>query len=869
MADRVKGIVVEIGGDTTGLDKALSGTNKKINSTQKQLRDVERLLKLDPKNTELLAQKQRLLAEATSETRQKLDSLKEANDQVAGSVKNYDAWKAAYDPIQEEIALTQKELTKLKDQQRALADCGEVDTEAYLQIQAAVQETSEKLRDLRAQARDVSEEFGHPLSPKQYDSLQREIIETEQNLKSLEKQMKDFGSVAEQQAAHVAKQFDKASKKIADTGEKISNAGEKMLPATGAVIASGTACVATADSLKSSVNSFLASTGIAAEGLETLSDGTRVAVDNTEKYKDVIDAIYKNNYGEGFEDIAAAMASVKTNLSDLDDSQLQEVTESAIALRDTFGMDVAESVRAVNSLMDQFGVTANDAYSLIVQGAQAGLNQNGDLLDVINEYSVQFKSIGYDADDMFNMLANGAAEGTWSVDKLGDAVKEFNIRMSDGSAKDAVEALGFSWEKVSDDWSTGGERARETLEMLMYELNGLEDTTEGYNIGVGLLGTMFEDLGFNSVLALSNVNGQISKTNDAMKSLKDQRYDDLSNQFAQLGRTVMSDIAIPIGETLIPIISDIIAGVSEWIAKFGELSPAGQKTVITIAAIVAAIGPALVAIGSVVTGISKVTAASGKIIEFLPKVQSAFTSAFSFIAANPVVLLIGAIVGLVALIAAKGDEIQAILEKFDNWLQGVFATDWTQMFGPVLGGALNDFFAIVKEIWDGIKQVFDGVIDFVRGVFTGDWERAWSGVVSIFKGIFSGLSAVAKAPINAIISLVNGAIGGINSVITKINKIPGVSIGTIGKIPMLAKGGTLYSGDAIVGEAGPELLTVSGGKAIVRPLTNSSTTNNTANLGSVVVNVYAQPGQDEDAIAMKVVDIIGNDVARKAAIFGG
>ena len=150
MADRVKGIVVEIGGDTTGLDKALSGTNKKINSTQKQLRDVERLLKLDPKNTELLAQKQRLLAEATAETRQKLESLKDANEQVANSVKSYDAWKAAYDPIQDEITLTQKELTKLKDQQRTLADCGEVDTDAYQQIQTAVQETAKKLQIGRA-----------------------------------------------------------------------------------------------------------------------------------------------------------------------------------------------------------------------------------------------------------------------------------------------------------------------------------------------------------------------------------------------------------------------------------------------------------------------------------------------------------------------------------------------------------------------------------------------------------------------------------------------------------------------------------------------------------------------------------------------
>ena len=248
--------------------------------------------------------------------------------------------------------------------------------------------------------------------------------------------------------------------------------------------------------------------------------------------------------------------------------------------------------------------------------------------------------------------------------------------------------------------------------------------------------------------------------------------------------------------------------------------------------------------------------------------QSAFSTVFSFIAANPVVLLIAAIVGLVALIATKGDEIQSLLNKLDRWLQNVFATDFTQIFGPVLGGAMNKFFAVVKEIWDSIKQVFDGVIDFIRGVFTGDWDRAWSGVVSIFKGIFSGLKTIAKAPINAIISQVNKAIGGINGMIALLNKVPGVNIGTIPKMPMLAKGGTLYSGDAIVGERGPELLTVSGGKAVVRPLTKSSTTNNTANLGGVTVNVYAQEGQDPREIAREAVEILGNDVARKAAVFG-
>ena len=195
-------------------------------------------------------------------------------------------------------------------------------------------------------------------------------------------------------------------------------------------------------------------------------------------------------------------------------------------------------------------------------------------------------------------------------------------------------------------------------------------------------------------------------------------------------------------------------------------------------------------------------------------------------------LLIAAIVGLVALIATKGDEIQAVLQRVDDFLQGVFTNDWSQSFG-VLGEILNVFFATVKSIWDSIKAVFDGIIDFIRGVFTGDWERAWTGVQEIFKGIFTALVAIAKAPLNGIIGLINMVIDAINWMINGLNSIHfdvpdwvpvlggkslGFNIPTIGKIAYLAKGGILSSGSAIVGEAGPELLTMAGGRAHVMPL---------------------------------------------------
>ena len=123
MADRIKGITVEIGGDTTGLSKALSGVNREISSTQKELRDVERLLKLDPTNTNLLQQKQRLLAQAVGETKTKLDSLKQAEAQVQSQFKEGKVSQEQYEALQREIIATEQSLQKQCNTFQNFCDC--------------------------------------------------------------------------------------------------------------------------------------------------------------------------------------------------------------------------------------------------------------------------------------------------------------------------------------------------------------------------------------------------------------------------------------------------------------------------------------------------------------------------------------------------------------------------------------------------------------------------------------------------------------------------------------------------------------------------------------------------------------------------
>ena len=323
-------------------------------------------------------------------------------------------------------------------------------------------------------------------------------------------------------------------------------------------------------------------------------------------------------------------------------------------------------------------------------------------------------------------------------------------------------------------------------------------------------------------------------------------------------------------EALTPVITKVIERITALLEKVGEMDQGQIQTILTILAVTAAISP-------LATGISKIAS----LVSFMTGTAiPALNTALTFLASNPIVLIIAAIVALVTLIATKGDEIQAILQKVDDFLQNIFAKDWTEVFGPVLGNVLNGFFANVKNIWDSIMQIFNGIIDFIRGVFTGDWQRAWEGVKSIFSGVFNSLISIAKMPINAIIGLINGLIAGINSMVRKINTIRitppdwvtkltgittfGFNLKEIGTIPYLAKGGILQRGSAIVGEAGPELLTIMGNAARVQPLTNSTTNHN---LGSVNITVNGAPGQDIRELAEIVMDEIQSATDRREAVF--
>ncbi len=312
-----------------------------------------------------------------------------------------------------------------------------------------------------------------------------------------------------------------------------------------------------ADGLNSSVNKIAAATNASSE--------------DTERLKGVVEQIYSDNFGESFDNIADSVAKIKQNLGDLDDKSLVNVTESAYALQDVFGYAVDESSRAARAIVQNFNVSAAEAYDYIARGAQNGLDFSGELLDSISEYSVHFKKLGLSLDDMFNIMQKGADSGAFKLDSIGDAIKEVSISAVDGSdtTKHAFEAVGLSADKMAEMFSKGGESASEAFYMTIQALAEMDDLQEQETAGVELFKTLWEDLSKGVVLAMSDISDSAYDCAGAMDGIKDVNYDDLSNSVDTLKRQI--DLLIqPIGESLIPILDEAADTVTE-LAQEGDI----------------------------------------------------------------------------------------------------------------------------------------------------------------------------------------------------------------------------------------------------------------------------------------------------------
>lgn len=646
-----------------------------------------------------------------------------------------------------------------------------------------------------------------------------------------------------------------------------------------------------------SVTAPLAAVGTAAikfssdsqDAFQQFAAATGTASNEMGKYKDMINDIYKNNFGESINDVAEAMATVNQNMSYLDDSALQRCTEYAYTLSDTFGVDVAESTRAADSLIKNYGVSAREAFNLMTQGMQSGLNFSDELFDNIDEYSVQFKKLGLDAEDMFSVFANGAQNGAFNLDKIGDAVKEFSIRAIDGSdtTKQGFEALGMNADEMAQKFGAGGKTAKEAFNEVIEGLASMDDPVAQSAAGVNLFGTMWEDLGPQVITSMSTASDAIDKSRESVEGLVNVKYDTLSGVLGGLWRTIQVDVLQPIGNQLIPYVTKGISAIQKFTDKWNKLGPTTQKTVVKFAAVAASVGPVLMGFGKISTGISTMISNFGKIGGAITRLTGA--SGFSGIAkimTGPFGIAAAAVAAAAILIYKNWDRIAPILQKIgqrfaDFWktvqpqlepfinlvkevasylketLEPVFKIVW-----KAAGDYVVKFFDDVSVIIDGVLGVFEGVITFLTGVFQGNWEKAWNGIVQAVGSIFGTLESLVKTPLNAVINLVNKAIGAINKISVDLpSAVGGGHIGfNIPTIPTLAKGTDYWQGGIVqISEKGGEIVDLPTGSRVyphdesVRIARQDGRKNYSIAIAKLADSIVVREEADIDKIAEAIV----------------
>ena len=648
----------------------------------------------------------------------------------------------------------------------------------------------------------------------------------------------------------------KAANKQLATIQKAANKVSTTM--TAGLAAMGTGAIAATKYLadlggewQTATNQVAASTGAAGKELEGL--------------RDVMEDVYAANYGDSVADVGDAVAMVNRNMANLDQNGLTAATEGALALRDAFEYDVAESTRAAEAIRKNFGSSAEEAFSLIAAGAQNGLDYSGELIDTINEYSSQFAKLGFDADGMFNILQAGADGTAWNLDKVGDAIKEFSIRAIDGSdtTVEAFTSLGYNAEELMATFAAGGEGANDAFFDVLDTLMAVDDQVERDALGVALFGTQWEDLGVEAMEAMANASQAAYDTGDALEQINQVKYNDLDSALQGIGRQIevallpaadamyqslmsnMPEISAAIEEVSpvvaeiaedfadwaggaisegLPVLVDGIRDFADWAGKAYEKAKPflsflweHKGTVLAIAAGLRLLGPA---IGAVTTAMNAFRTAktfmallqsSGKITQ----VTNAF-KAFGSALMGPLGIII-AVAAAIALLYKNWDTVKAWLVNFGNTVNQIW-TNFSNMVGnaitaigqkfPLLGAYLQGWWESIQAAVDNVKAIFQNIIDFISNVFSGNWSAAWQNIVNIFGNLFGMIVNLAKAPINGVISAINWVLSKINSIsVTIPDWVPGVGGKTLGfnipTIPQLAEGGVATSPTlAEIGEGG-------------------------------------------------------------------
>ena len=701
---RIKGITVEIGGDTTKLQTALKGVNSSIKDTQSQLRDVEKLLKLDPGNTELLAQKQKLLSDAVKETKEKLETLKTAAEQANTALANGD------------------------------------------------------------------------ISQEQYDALQREIIETENDLKKLETQANQSATAMQKIAA--------SGEKLKTTGDNIASAGQKMLPVTAAVTGLGTAAVTTAASFESSMSQVQATMGITKDSMSNV-DGQSV---NT--MKTLSELAKKMGSETAFSASECAQALNYLALAGYDTQEMCDTLPTVLNLAAAGDIELASASDMVTDAMSALGMETSEADTMVDQMAKTASSTNtsvaqlGEGILTIGATAKSIKGGTAELNTALGILANNGIKGAEGGTHLRNIILSLQ-NPTDAAAKQ-MTALGVS---VYD--SQGNMRS---LNDILGDLNtSMEGMTSEEKANI--ISTIFNKTDLSSVNALlantgdtwDNLQNSITNSAGAAQQMADTQLDNLQGQLTIL-KSALEGLAISFGELLMPAIKNIVGAVQKFVDWLNSMDEGTKKVIVTIALVVAAVGPVLIIIGKIISAVGTIMTVVPKLAGVINVVKGAFAALNTTMLANPIFLIIAAITALVAafiylwnncdgfrqfwidlweniksIVSTAIEGIKTFLTTAMETIKNIFSTAW-EAIKTAIQTVLTAIQTVITTVWTAIQTAITTVINTIKTVIT----TVWTAIQTTITTIVTAISTFLTTAWTAIQTTVTTIINAIKTVITTV-----------------------------------------------------------------------------------------------------
>lgn len=700
MANRIKGITVEIGGDTTGLDKALKSVNTSIRSTQSALKDVNRLLKLDPSNTELLSQKQRLLKDAIAATKEKLDSLKVAQEQAKQQLEN-----------------------------------GE-------------------------------------LGQDKYDALQREIVETEEELRRLQQEAATTNTALSK--------IDVAGQKMEAVGNSIASAGKKMMGVTTVIGGVGVAAVKTAADFDSAMSQVAAVSGATGKDFDALRNKAREMGAKT-KFS-ATEAAEAMNY--------MAMAGWKTE-------DMLSGIEGIMNLAAASGEDLATTSDIVTDALTAFGLSAKDSghFADILAAASSNANTNVSMMGETFKYCAPIAgALGFSAEDTAEAIGLMANAGIKSS-QAGTALRTIMNNLA-GDVKISGKAIG----DVTIATTNADGSMRDLSDILADCRSAFGNLTEsekaqaaeslvGKNAMSGFLALMNAGEGDIDKLssAIDNCDGSAEKMAMTMQ-------DNLAGQLTIL-KSQLQELAISFGDILMPAIRSIVSKLQSFVDKLNGMDEGTKRTIVTIALLVASIGPLLIIIGTAISKIGVAMQGFVKLANGVSKLKVAIQGGTGVLgklgaALGGISAPVLAVVAVIAVLVAAFVHLWKTNEGFRDAIIGTWNRIKDTISGfcqgivdrlNALGFQFTDIVDVLKTVWDGFCQVLapifegvfnnianilstvtgviTGILDVFIGIFTGNWSQAWNGIKEIFSSIWNGISSFFSNILNVIKGVADVVLG--------------------------------------------------------------------------------------------------------------